>query len=180
VDLGCKERRISPVFYDLGCMNDGFRGWTRWVQCNPILVRRTAIPGEIMILRTLRAQTGIALLGVGIILGACASASAGSTITEPGAIQGRVFDVRSSLPIWRANVYLQVATDTTFYVPPDAPEDSTSNVYTDSTGAYHLRGVQPGTYHIRARFIGYQAVRTTVRVRPGEVVTRDARLEPLE
>ena len=44
---------------------------------------------------------------------------------------------------------------------------------TANDGTYHIRGVPPGTYQVRARAIGYQAAAVQVALTPGEDATQD-------
>jgi len=120
------------------------------------------------------------LLTAGIIV-ACANTGArGSSESQAGFVEGRVLDAQRQRPLWRANVYLRSADDSVWYEPPGLPEDSTRNVYTDSTGAYHLRAVPPGEFRLVARFPGYKALDTMIRVLPDVVLRQDARLHVLD
>jgi Ca-activated chloride channel homolog len=51
------------------------------------------------------------------------------------------------------------------------------NVLTDSSGAYVLPAVPEGSVTIRAAFIGYKSVQTTITVRAGRTTTQDFKLE---
>ena len=51
-------------------------------------------------------------------------------------------------------------------------------VETDAQGAYVLRGLAPGPYHLRAQFLGYAPADTTVLLGGPEQVTLDFRLAP--
>jgi len=115
------------------------------------------------------------------LCGACVgSGQPASALDGLGVIEGWVSDPERSRPVWRANVYLRPATDTGWYEPAGAAEDSTRNVYTDSLGAYRLRGVVPGEYRLIARFPGFKAFRKVIRVRAGTVTRENPALRPLE
>src|SRR5881392_3221608 len=49
---------------------------------------------------------------------------------------------------------------------------------TDPEGRYTISGVPPGTYHVRARLLGYAAGDTTIVVQGGQPIRADFRLQP--
>lgn len=69
-----------------------------------------------------------------------------------GSVSGTVVDAETGAPLVGVNVF---ASYTTF------------GAATDSTGAYHIRGLPPGPFEIAASMVGYEAERRPVRVRAG-------------
>src|SRR5947207_12619582 len=51
-------------------------------------------------------------------------------------------------------------------------------VVTDAQGAYSLRGLAPGSLHLRAQALGYAPVDTTLVLQGAEQITLDFRLPP--
>ncbi|MGH2709202.1 MAG: TonB-dependent receptor, partial [Actinomycetota bacterium] len=88
-----------------------------------------------------------------------------SAQTQSAVVTGRVTDQGSGEAIAGARVFVF---------------GSTQSATTRQDGSYRLQ-LNPGTYELRATFIGYGAVRDTVRVTGGEPVSHDFQLgrEPL-
>src|SRR5258705_1552894 len=84
---------------------------------------------------------------------------------EKGSITGRVTDKKTghALPFASVNVV-----------------EAKRGVLTDSEGQFVLSGLLPGTYEVRAQFLGYKAdSRTGVVVEAGKALTVDFRLEDI-
>ncbi|MGD0992515.1 MAG: carboxypeptidase-like regulatory domain-containing protein [Gemmatimonadales bacterium] len=60
-----------------------------------------------------------------------------------------------------------------------ALEPGSPRRFTDDSGAFAFPGLAPGTYHLRARQVGYKPFDTTLTVAPGSVVMVVASLEHL-
>ena len=82
-------------------------------------------------------------------------------VPTTGRVEGHVRDQQGA-PIAQAQVFV-VGTALT--------------ALTDSSGAYVLPSVPEGSVTIRAAFIGYKSVQTTITVRPGRTTTQDFKLE---
>ncbi|HEU4828958.1 MAG TPA: von Willebrand factor type A domain-containing protein [Gemmatimonadales bacterium] len=86
----------------------------------------------------------------------------GARPAAEGAIAGNVRD-QAGAPIANAQVVVVGTAHSTL---------------TDSAGRYEIRRVEPGTYALRAAFIGYRAVRVeSVTVRPGATTRQDFALQ---
>ncbi len=76
---------------------------------------------------------------------------------QGGTVRGTVTDATAGDPLPGANIVL-VGTQ--------------KGAATDSDGSYAIKGVEPGTYSVRASFLGYQeTVRENVQVNAGETTT---------
>jgi hypothetical protein len=107
--------------------------------------------------------TGSLLLSLSLLL-ACSVELAAQTTT--GMIRGRVFNEMGA-SVSAAEVVL-TNTDT-------GVQRSTLS---QATGAYALVGVQPATYELQVRMIGYAAQSQQVRVLIGQTLTIDLQLQP--
>jgi len=105
-----------------------------------------------------RAARVIALAAVALAWGAGSLLAQGST----GKIEGRVRD-QAGAPIANAQVFI---VGTAF------------NALTNPQGYYFINNVPPGTYNVRAAFIGYKSTQVDgVRVLAGQTITVDIQLE---
>jgi vitamin B12 transporter len=82
----------------------------------------------------------------------------------PGEVVGRVTESPSGASIQSATVEL-----------PSAGRSAA----TDGTGAFRIRGLDPGTYRVRVRRTGYAPAEATVEVRNGEAARLSIALHPL-
>jgi len=83
---------------------------------------------------------------------------AAAQVTSTGIIKGRVVDAESGEPMPYTNVYI-------------AGTNLGTMAYTD--GYFIMRGLRPGTYTVKATYIGYTVGTETVRLEPGGVVAID-------
>lgn len=79
-------------------------------------------------------------------------------VTSTGIIKGQIKDAESGEPMPYTNVYI-------------AGTNIGTMAFTD--GYYFLRGLRPGTYTVKASYIGYAVESRTVRLEPGGVVQAD-------
>ena len=77
---------------------------------------------------------------------------------DTGAVAGQVTDAASGSPIVGGGVSV---------------EGTHLSVVTGADGRYRIGGIVPGTYIVRARYIGYTPISVSVTVRAGEEVTAD-------
>src|SRR5690625_1981225 len=103
-------------------------------------------------LRAALARTGGWLLALTVGLALPQSLSAQE---EPGGIQGVITETRTGNPIAGAQVILH---------------GTARGALTGPNGQYRIEHVQPGTYTLEVRSIGYRAVREEVRVN-SEIIT---------
>ncbi|MFT7699458.1 MAG: hypothetical protein ACI8S7_001286, partial [Candidatus Krumholzibacteriia bacterium] len=105
---------------------------------------------------------GLALLFNSAQVSAQATARAKAEPVAPGTIKGRIFDAESKESMPYTNVYI-----------------SGSNVgtmaFTD--GFYIMRGLQPGTYTIKASYISYGLGEQTVTLHAGEIIDLNFHLD---
>lgn len=66
-----------------------------------------------------------------------------SAVSGQGLIRGKVSDLQTGEPLIAANVLVQ---------------GTAIGSATDANGVYHLRNLEPGTYTLRASYIGYQSI----------------------
>ena len=118
------------------------------------------------------------LLLAGCLLAAAGASAQVETRTQvsaapaPATIKGRIFDAESGESMPYTNVFI-------------AGTNIGTMAFTD--GFYIIRGLQPGTYTVKASYISYAVGSETVTVGPGEVLNLDFHLdvqaimvEPLE
>jgi vitamin B12 transporter len=103
------------------------------------------------------------------LLLACAVAAAGSTPSPlaaqfPGELAGRVTEAGTGAAVSAATVEIPALGRT---------------VSADGTGAFRLRGLEPGEYRVRVSRTGYAAAETTVLVRNGETARIGIALHPV-
>jgi hypothetical protein len=107
--------------------------------------------------------TGSLILSLSLLLG-CSAELAAQTTT--GMIRGRVLN-EVGAPVSAAEVVL---TNTETGVQ--------RSTLTLETGAYALVGVQPATYELQVRMIGYAAQPRSVRILIGQTLTIDLQMQP--
>jgi hypothetical protein len=84
---------------------------------------------------------------------------------EKGSLTGRVVDKKTGHALPFASITVV---------------EAKRGVLTDSEGQYVLSGLLPGTYEVRAQFLGYKPEsRTGVTIEPGRPLTMDFRLEDI-
>lgn len=99
---------------------------------------------------TIRAIAGSALLAIAIVV-----ASVGPAFAQEGAVEGRVTDARTELPLVNAQIVL--------------PGTSVGTL-TGADGTFAVRDLRPGEYSVEARSLGYRTTRQTVQIEEGETV----------
>ncbi|MBD3222976.1 TonB-dependent receptor plug domain-containing protein, partial [bacterium] len=88
--------------------------------------------------------------------------TAAAQVTSTGIIKGQIFDGETGEPMPYTNVYI-------------AGTNIGTMAFSD--GYFFLRGLRPGTYTVKASYIGYGVVSETVRLEPGGVVHLEFTLE---
>jgi len=89
--------------------------------------------------------------------------SGGPALAQTGDIAGTVTDAESGKVLPGVNVVVQ---------------ELDRGAATDEEGTYTINEVPPGTYTIRASFVGYSPFETEVSVEAGEFVTLDVEMNP--
>ena len=87
---------------------------------------------------------------------------AGSALGQAGTVAGTVTEAASEKPLPGANVVV---------LSTGQEAGSQQGASTDADGSYRLSGLEPGTYDVRASFIGYQSQTEEVTVAAGETTT---------
>lgn len=83
-------------------------------------------------------------------------------ILDSGTIVGTVTDKATGAPLAGATVLV---------------EGTSQSATTNSEGQYRIEGVEPGTHSVRARYIGYSGLGSTVTLGEGEELTADFSLQ---
>jgi outer membrane receptor protein involved in Fe transport len=91
----------------------------------------------------------------------CRHVAPRAEVQDSGTIVGIVTDKAMGSPIAGATVIV---------------EGTRQSATTDNAGHYRVTEVEPGTYTVRARYIGYAVLASRVTVGPGQEVTADFRL----
>jgi TonB-linked SusC/RagA family outer membrane protein len=104
------------------------------------------------------------IFGAGLLLGALTLALPATTaVAQQGVVEGAVTDQATGQPLEAARVLLtglnRIET-------------------TNREGHYRFRGVDAGTYQVRALRLGFKPVTDTANVAPGETVTLDLAMTP--
>jgi hypothetical protein len=102
------------------------------------------------------------LRNVLVVMLVLAAAPASAQVTSTGVIKGRVLDGETREPMPYTNIYIA---------------GTNIGTMTFNDGYFFLRGLRPGTYTVKASYIGYGVVSETVRLEPGAVVHLDFVLE---
>ncbi|MCL5021451.1 MAG: carboxypeptidase-like regulatory domain-containing protein, partial [Bacteroidetes bacterium] len=102
------------------------------------------------------------ILILGIIVLTVSSAGNSACAAENSNIEGHVWDAQTKSPLPGANVMLK---------------GTSLGASTDLNGRYVIRNVPPGSYVIRAAYIGYRNQELPIRVKRGGEIRRDFRLE---
>lgn len=89
--------------------------------------------------------------------------SASIARAQTGAVTGRVTDADTGEPLPGVNVVV---------------EELATGAATDVEGRYTISGLRPGTYTLRASFVGYEDQTQAVVVRAGETVEVNFALQP--
>ncbi len=84
---------------------------------------------------------------------------AGSALGQTGTVAGTVTEAASEAPLPGANVVV---------LSGEQDAGTQQGASTDADGTYRLTGLAPGTYDVRASFIGYQSQTKAVEVAAGE------------
>lgn len=79
-------------------------------------------------------------------------------------IKGNVKDAKTGDPLFSANVMLL---------------GTSIGAATDMNGNYEIRNVPPGTYTIRASYLGYNELKIQIKISRGETVEKNFSLEPV-
>lgn len=88
----------------------------------------------------------------------------GSIWAANSSIEGTVTDVTTGEPLYGANIILS---------------GTSMGAATDFDGKYVIQNVLPGTYTIRATYIGYKAFEIKITVTEGSRITQNFKLEPV-
>ena len=119
--------------------------------------------------RSLRAV--LSRIAWGTVLLAAVFAPPAAAQSHDVILRGFVMSAETGQPLSGANVVLQRLD------APQPPEGAAAN----ANGYYHLAGLTPGRYALRASFVGYQTVRDTLRLADSdERVTHTIELQPAD
>ena len=85
-----------------------------------------------------------------------------TAIAQKGIIRGFVYDKENSEPVIFTNVYLKGSS----YGSP-----------TDINGFFTITQIPAGTYELMITYLGYDTLRESITIKPGEIITRKYYLE---
>lgn len=82
---------------------------------------------------------------------------------QKATIRGYIYDADNGQPVIYANVYLN---------------GTTLGTTSDANGFYNLSDVPAGTYYLMSTYIGYDSVRSEIKVSKNEIISRNLYLKP--
>lgn len=104
------------------------------------------------------------VLFIGLLIAAPPLTAQAQTAT----LQGTITDRESDQPLPGANIVVMT----------EAGGEMVDGAATNPQGRYTISGLDPGTYQVRVRFVGYAEAQETVALSPGEARTLDWALRP--
>ncbi len=114
-------------------------------------------------LRSLKVRWALFALATAVVVfsGSLQAESMAEKKFQDGTIYGKIIDARDKEPLVGANVFI---------------EGTNKGASVDVDGTYEITGIEPGTYVLKARFIGYRDFTQEVTVADGERVEVNAEL----
>jgi vitamin B12 transporter len=119
--------------------------------------------GVLRLLRRAARSLGVAAF----TLAACAASwlAPRSLLSQvPGELRGRVTDATTGRAVGGAHIEIA---------------DRVESVRSDADGAFMVRGLEPGTYAVTVRAVGYSPFRGDVAIENGRATTLDAAIQPI-